>query len=125
MYEFAKVYHRPGAERDYIVLSEAGRTSCPTATHEYVHLNGNHAGMKLPPWLNEGLADLYSTLKPEGQKILVGSLVPGRQQGADSHAGSQSGTWQRLCQIRPIDHVRVGYRKRDVEGLFPDHEKDG
>ena len=45
-----------------------------------MHLVVQHAGLKFPPWLNEGLAELYSTLKPHGKDILVGSLIEARYQ---------------------------------------------
>jgi hypothetical protein len=32
--------------------------------------------MRLPPWLREGLAEFFSTLKPAGDKTQVGALVP-------------------------------------------------
>src|SRR5271165_832280 len=50
----------------------------PTAVHEYVHLLIRHKELEFPVWLNEGLADLYSTLKPQGDKILVGTPPEGR-----------------------------------------------
>ncbi len=76
--DFAAAYYQGTAERDYIVLSETGPEMFPTAVHEYFHLFARHAELNLPPWLNEGMADLYSTLKPVGDKILVGALIPGR-----------------------------------------------
>ncbi len=76
--EFATAYYQGTAERDYIVLSETGETTFPTAVHEYFHLVARHANLSLPPWLNEGMAELYSTLKPMGDKIQVGALAIGR-----------------------------------------------
>src|SRR5579864_3755895 len=78
--QFATAFYHGTSTRDFIVLSHAGAESFPTATHEYVHLFVRHAGLKLPPWLGEGLAEFYSTLKPYAGKILVGGLVEGRRQ---------------------------------------------
>lgn len=78
--EFASAFYHGGAERDYIVLSRTSSETFPVATHEYVHLVVQHAGLNLPPWLNEGTAELYSTLKPLGDKVIVGNLIPGRVQ---------------------------------------------
>ena len=36
------------------------------------------AGLSLPAWLNEGLADVYSTLKLSGKRVIVGQIYPGR-----------------------------------------------
>ncbi len=112
MNEFATAYYRPGAERDYIVLSEAGLSSYPTATHEYVHLIANHSGMKLPPWLNEGLAELYSTLKPEGDKILVGSLIGGRQRALLQER------WVPLATICSANRDSPYYNEKDKAGAL-------
>ncbi len=45
--------------------------------HEYTHLMVRQAGLKVPVWLNEGLAEIYSTFKPVGAKVQVGDLIPG------------------------------------------------
>lgn len=76
--EVAIAYYHDTPDRDYIVMSHAGYDVFPVAVHEYVHLLARHSGLKLPPWINEGLAEVYSTLRPQGNKILVGDLIPGR-----------------------------------------------
>ena len=78
--EFATAYYFGGADRDYIVLGRTGEQSAQIAVHEYVHLVARHAGLKFPPWLNEGIAELYSTVRMQGDKALVGELIPGRLQ---------------------------------------------
>ena len=35
----------------------------PVAIHEYVHLLVSDAGLKLPIWMNEGMANSYSTMR--------------------------------------------------------------
>lgn len=110
--EFASAYYRSGAERDYIVLSEAGLSSYPIATHEYVHLIANHAGMNLPPWLNEGMAELYSTLKAQGNKILVGSWIEGRQQELLRER------WIPLATICSAGRASAYYNEKDKVGAL-------
>ncbi len=83
--EFAIAYYTQIAGRDYIVLSGVSDDVFPVAVHEYVHLVVQHSGLILPPWLNEGLSEMYSTLKPEGDKILIGSLIPGRMYELSQH----------------------------------------
>ena len=78
--DFATAYYFGGADRDYIVLGRTGEQSAQIAVHEYVHLVARHAGLKFPPWLNEGIAELYSTVRMQGDKALVGDLIPGRLQ---------------------------------------------
>jgi tetratricopeptide (TPR) repeat protein len=76
--DFAAAYYTQIAGRDYIVLGSVNDDVFPIAVHEYVHLVAQNGGLKLPPWLNEGVAELFSTLKPVGDKILVGAVIPGR-----------------------------------------------
>ena len=70
--EFATAYYFGGADRDYIVMGRTGEQAAQIAVHEYVHLVARHAGLKFPPWLNEGIAELYSTIRMQGDKVLVG-----------------------------------------------------
>ena len=74
--EFATAFFQPGAVHDFIVMSSASSEHYPVAVHEYTHLMIHQSGMELPPWLNEGLAELYSSLEPRGDKILVGQVIP-------------------------------------------------
>jgi tetratricopeptide (TPR) repeat protein len=76
--EFAAAHFQASPEMDQIVLSRAGGDMLPMAVHEHVHLIVRHSGLDLSIWLNEGIAELYSTLKPMGDKMLVGSVIPGR-----------------------------------------------
>ena len=57
--DFATAFYTQITGRDYIVLGTANDAVFPIAVHEYVHLVARNAGMKLPPWLNEGMADLF------------------------------------------------------------------
>ena len=76
--EFAAAFYTQRAGRDYIVLGSVNGDAFPIAVHEYVHLVVQHIGLNLPPWLNEGMAELYSTLKTVGDKVIVGNVIPGR-----------------------------------------------
>jgi hypothetical protein len=73
----AIAFYAPGRSRDYIVMQDISGEHYPVAIHEYTHMVVQHAGLKLPVWLNEGWANLYSTLSPRGSKALVGNLLPG------------------------------------------------
>src|SRR5271170_1886845 len=78
--DYATAFYHATADHDYIVMSHAGEETFPTAIHEYVHLIARHSKLNFPPWLNEGIAEPYSTLRPAGDKVLVGALIPGRYQ---------------------------------------------
>jgi tetratricopeptide (TPR) repeat protein len=72
--DYATAYYHAAADHDCIVMSQVGAESFPTAIHEYVHLLTRHSKLNFPPWLNEGIAEFYSTIDPTGDKVLVGSF---------------------------------------------------
>lgn len=84
--EYKRYLVRPGAyamyqrgrRGDYIVLQSLDPAHYPVAVHEYTHFVVEHAGLKLPIWLNEGLAELYSTLSTRGGEYLIGTPPPAR-----------------------------------------------
>lgn len=68
-----------GARRDFVVL-DGTRTDSRAAAHEYVHFVMSQSGWQLPTWLNEGLAELYSSLEEprSGNRTEIGRFIPGR-----------------------------------------------
>lgn len=78
--EGAFAYYLRSRKVDYIVMQDIGPDHYQAAMHEYTHLVMEHLGLKLPIWLNEGLADLYSSLEPRGGQALIGRPIPGRSQ---------------------------------------------
>ncbi len=61
--------------RDYISLQDLDPSHREIPIHEYTHLVLQHAGLKLPLWLNEGLADFYSSLDLRGDRVLLGQAL--------------------------------------------------
>jgi tetratricopeptide (TPR) repeat protein len=112
--EFATAYYHPGAERDTIVMSHGGSEKFPTAIHEYVHLVMEHAGVNAPPWLNEGLAEFYSTLHQLGSKVVVGEIIPGRL------AEMQTASWVPLSVILAADRNSPYYNEKNKAGSLYD-----
>ena len=110
--ETSAAYYLAGHDRDYIVMGKIGADTRPIAIHEYIHLLVRHSGLKLPVWLNEGFADLYSTLKPYAGKILVGELLPGRLQLL------QRTKWLPLETLTGVNHDSAHYNEKDRMGLF-------
>jgi tetratricopeptide (TPR) repeat protein len=108
--DFAAAYYHPGAGRDYIVMGRGGADIFPVAVHEYVHLLVRQSGIDLPPWLNEGLAELYSTLRPIAGKMLVGDLIPGRYQALLNEK------WVPLAVILAADRHSPYYNEKDKAG---------
>ncbi len=75
--EVAAAYYLNHFGRDFIVIGDVSAESSQIASHEYTHLVFQNAGFRLPPWLNEGLAELYSTLSPAGAETEIGDVLPG------------------------------------------------
>jgi Tfp pilus assembly protein PilF len=75
---FATAYYSNHTDRDFIVIGVLGEQSSQTAAHEYTHLVFRHGGYTLPPWLNEGLAEVFSTIHATGKDIEFGEVIQGR-----------------------------------------------
>jgi hypothetical protein len=70
-------YFVPGADEVAIALTaerDEDEDQDPTQTilHEYVHFLLNARGMRLPTWLNEGIAELFSTFRVNGKVVEYG-----------------------------------------------------
>jgi tetratricopeptide (TPR) repeat protein len=84
--EFAPYRPQPGIlalfqhkrSGDFIVLQSLAPENAPAAIHEYVHFLIAHSGLKLPLWLNEGLADAYSSIEFRRSGFVIGSAPAGR-----------------------------------------------
>ncbi|HLH00188.1 MAG TPA: hypothetical protein VKX49_28025 [Bryobacteraceae bacterium] len=108
--DFAIAFYHQTVSHDYIVMSHTGAETFPTAIHEYVHLVVRHSNLKLPPWLDEGLAELYSTLQPRGKDILVGSIIPGR------YRALLLDKWVPLATLLAADHNSPYYNEKNKAG---------
>lgn len=68
-------YFVPSSDEATIALSaEVDEDMDPTETilHEYVHFLLNSRGLRLPTWLNEGIAELFSTFRVNGKFVEYG-----------------------------------------------------
>ncbi len=104
-------YYMPLFRHDFIVMQDLLPEHYPMILHEYTHAVINQAGMKLPLWLNEGFAELYSTLTPMRGKILVGRIIPGRLQVAEEGLADLRG-------ILKADSRSGAYNENDRIGIF-------
>ncbi len=112
--ESAIAYYTQVRGRDYIVLGDPVAEVFPIATHEYCHLVAQHAGLNLPAWLNEGLAEVYSTMKPQGDKVVVGMVIPARLQALGFEKAIS------LPTLLAVDHKSPFYNEKDKAGVFYD-----
>lgn len=70
-------FFQPGNDVNYIAISldSYDRDPFGTAFHEYVHLHLKDNIPGAPLWLNEGLAELYGSLKFSGNDALLGAPI--------------------------------------------------
>ena len=70
-------YVVPGVDVSYIAMMKAGEYSDRAIFHEYTHMVVANAVARIPLWLNEGLADFYSTfaLTDGGKRAQIGLPV--------------------------------------------------
>ena len=90
--EFAPYRPQPGVlalfqhnrAGDLIVLQSLTPQNYPAAVHEYVHSLVAHSGLNLPLWLNEGLADAYSSIEFRRSGFVIGSAPAGRLESLET-----------------------------------------
>ena len=108
--EGAIAYFLPRGDRDYIVMGRTGELAEQVAVHEYTHLITEHAGLRYPPWLNEGLAELFSTFTINKDSIYIGDPIPERI------LALREDRWVPLSTIMAADHDSPYYNEAGKAG---------
>jgi tetratricopeptide (TPR) repeat protein len=97
--------------RDYIVIPLAGGSAFTIAAHEYAHAQLRASGLKLPLWMIEGLADVFSTVRISKVDCYIGGPLPGRLQILKRTGWL---TWDRVLAMKPANLES----DRDTAALF-------
>jgi tetratricopeptide (TPR) repeat protein len=71
---------------NYIVLAPALANRARTLAHEYAHLVLHSAGIHLPSWFAEGIAEVFSGLDIMPRESRIGGDLPARSQVLRNHA---------------------------------------
>jgi tetratricopeptide (TPR) repeat protein len=100
----------PGS--DYIVMGDRVQDTFAPAIHEYTHLIVRHSGLKIPTWLNEGWAEVFSTLRPMGKGTAVGDLIEERMRSLAADNWLDFGTLTSVTKESPI------YNENSRTGIF-------
>jgi tetratricopeptide (TPR) repeat protein len=98
--------------RDYLVMGTQTTEAFEPAIHEYMHLIVRHSGLKVPTWLNEGWADVYSTLRPMGKGIAVGDIQPDRMRVLTTEQ------WLDFDTLTSVDNKSPTYNEASRVGIF-------
>ncbi len=109
--EVAIAYYVGDNSRDYIVMGHTGNQVRPTAVHEYIHLLLRRLDINVPIWLNEGMAEVYSTISPLANKIAVGAVPEGR-------AWALQDKWLPLTTVLSVGYKSPEYNKKQHAGMF-------
>jgi tetratricopeptide (TPR) repeat protein len=108
-------YFQSGEDRNYIAIdAEYIDSALLTIFHEYSHFLVNNSVGPLPPWANEGLAEVYELVQERdgGKKAMVG-LAP--QQHVELLKGS---TLIPIRELLAIDHGSPVYNEGSRRGVF-------
>ncbi len=110
--DFATAFYLGTDDRDYIIMKSASSEHFPIAVHEYTHLLVKHSGIAVPVWFNEGLAELYSNLKPLAGKVEVGDFI------MPHFTMLRSSKWIDLATLVAVGHDSPLYNEKSHAGLF-------
>jgi hypothetical protein len=105
----------PRAHVNYILLGpNRGGENLRPVFHEYSHLIINNVAPTIPLWLNEGLAEYYSSFQIEnaGHAVLFGSPIPSHY----IELGQQ--TWMPLQALLATTRTSAEYNENSRRGVF-------
>ncbi len=108
----AYAFYQHTREGDFVVMRDLAPEHFPVAIHEYTHYVIAHAGLKLPLWLNEGLADLYSTVESQNAQVILGVAPRGRENILSTRR------WLDWADLAAVEHDSAYYRHADKMLLF-------
>jgi Tfp pilus assembly protein PilF len=110
--EGAFAYYIRSRKVDYIVMQDISPEHHQAAVHEYTHLVIEHLGLNLPKWLNEGLAELYSSLEAKGDQAVIGRPLAGRV------VILMTQPWMNLNALFAVGPDSPYYNERDKMSIF-------
>jgi hypothetical protein len=76
----ADAYFIGGEAVNYIVMPTLNSQEFGVAAHEYAHLVMHALGLRLPLWLAEGIAEIFSSVRIGERGCLIGGDLPARTQ---------------------------------------------
>ena len=100
----ASGFYQSGPERDYIVL-QAGGPARSITFHEFTHVLMAHTGLSAPLWLNEGMAEFFSTTSIRNGEVRLGGAPADRLKTLRNTAGL------RLQDLFRVDSASAVYGK--------------
>lgn len=105
-------FYQSGPDRDLIAMLDGVPELYRVVFHEYTHLVLNHSAARLPPWLEEGLAEFFSTMAPEGGTVTAGYPVRTHLQSLASNR------WLTATELSAVTKNSPEYNEQSKVGLF-------
>jgi Flp pilus assembly protein TadD len=104
-----------GSDENFIALylSGQGADSLDAVFHEFTHLLLRHNSLFWPMWLNEGMAEIYSTFETTPD----GGIRIGKPHAVYLRLLSQR-PWMSLPALFSVEHDSPDYNERDRQGIF-------
>ena len=104
----------PRRDANYIALvRDWDENAMRVVFHEYAHLITSNITQRLPLWLNEGLAEFYSTFQMVGDReALIGRTVPGHLERLNSQSHLP------LEELLGVRHDSALYNEGDRRSVF-------
>ena len=99
-------------DSDYIVMTASQSQDLVVEAHEYAHFVQHAAGFKLPPWLDEGLSDFFSTFRITSGGCRLGGVLTSRMQ-ALSHR-----KWLPFAQLLALPETAPLFQERAAAEIF-------
>ena len=108
----ADAYYAGTGSQNYIVMGSDDPVKFGLAAHEYAHLVLRNSGLQMPPWLKEGLAEFFATLRITGQATELGGPLPGRLRTL------QGRTWMPVADLLSLSEESQRSEERSAADLF-------
>ncbi|HSU59551.1 MAG TPA: DUF1570 domain-containing protein [Bryobacteraceae bacterium] len=108
----ADAYYASLNDQEYIVMAAPQSLDLAIDAHEYAHSLLHNAGLKLPAWLNEGLAEFFSTLRVTNSECRLGGALPRRIDALAHHK------WLPLAQLLTVSETASLFQTRDNAAIF-------
>jgi tetratricopeptide (TPR) repeat protein len=108
----ACAYYQRTRSGDYIVMQDLEPDHYQVGVHEYTHFLFRGSGLKLPLWLNEGLAEFYSSLESRNGQVIVGRPPYGRLRSLRTQS------WITLKTLFSAGQASPYYTQADKMAIF-------
>ena len=108
----ADAYYVGSESRNTIVMTAPADADVHIAAHEYAHFMLHANNLALPPWLNEGLAEFFSTVRANGRAARANRELPGRSRLLRSRA------WMPLRELVMLPADSPLREQRDTVEIF-------